>query len=197
MPHEEFYRELAQCQGSGEFVGYHMWGDEPGSFLVGVVEELSPTRVVFRDVDPRGAYQPIPHAVSLRLIHSIDRRTHYLWRLQTLHELGVPDPIEEKDARKTDDVRALLKVAAGAKFIVRVWTSAHEANDYLVSSVGDEVVVLLNVTDGGPVDGRSMVRLKRIVRVRVGRDEVDDTRTHRHWSQHGFPRSRGDDLPGL
>lgn len=188
---------LEECRQSGEFVAYHMWGDEPESFLVGVVEELSPTKVIFRNVNTEGAYQPISHSVSLRLIHMIDRRTHYLWRLQTLHDLGASDQVEEKDVRNPAAMRAILEEAARMKSIIRVWTSAQEGNDYLVSSLGTDAVVLENVTDGGPADGRSVIRLKRIVRVRAGRAEADNTRAHRHWLSNGFPWTRGEDLPGL
>lgn len=197
MAHEEIYRELAECFETREFVSYHKWGDDPSIFLVGVVEDLSPTRVVFQSVTTNGEYKSPLHAVPLRLIHSLDRRTLYLRRLRTLYDLGVSGSGEEREVRKPAEVRALLEEAARETFIVRVWTAVDEANDYLVSSVGDEVAVLESVIDGGPVDGRSSIRLKRIVRARVGRAERDDTRVHRHWKQHGFPSSRGGELLGL
>ena len=155
MAHEEIYRELAECLETGEFVAYHKWGGEPGSFLVGSVQSLTATSVVFWDVDTHGEIESLPYAVPLRLIHSLDRRTHYLWRLRTLYDLGTSDPEDARDVRKAAEVRALLEEAAKERGIVRVWTSADEANDYLVSSVGDEVAALESVTDGGQA-GRSL-----------------------------------------
>lgn len=197
MPHEEIYRELSECLETREFVAYHKWGDDPGIFLVGTVQELSSTSVLFWDVDSNGRYQDLPHSVPLRLIHSLDRRTLYLWRLRTLYDLGPSELEEEKDVRRPAEVRTLLEEAVREALVVSIWTSVDEVNDYLVSSVGEEAAVLESVTDGGPVDGRTIMRLKRIVRVRVGRAERDDARVHRHWKQHGFPASRGDILPRL
>jgi hypothetical protein len=182
MPHEEMHKELAECQASGEFVAYHSWGDDPGIFLVGMVEEITPTKVVFQEVDLSGPFEG-PHAVPLRRIHSVDRGTHYLKRLRTLHDLGAADPVDEKNVTKSAEVLAILQNAAKEAYIVRIWTAAHEANDYFVTSVGVQTVALANVVDGDQRDGRSVVRLDRIVRVRAGAAEADDTRVHRHWQE--------------
>ncbi len=197
MPHEEIYQELAECQASGELVAYHIWGDEPGSFLVGVVEELSPTKVIFRDVDISGKYEGLAHGVPLRRIHTIDRRTHYLWRLTTLRDLGAADPIDERIVTKPTEVLAVLEEASRNGFIVRIWTAARESKDYFVISASKRTVALESVTDGDQRDGRSVIRLDRIVRVRVGPFELDNTRVHRHWQEAGFPLSRSREEPGL
>ena len=125
--------------------------------------------------------------MPLRLIHTIDRNTPYLWRLRALHEMGPAPPIEEREARKRTEIRAILQDAAQDAAIVRIWTAAGEKNDALVLAVGEEAVAVAPVFEGGPADGRSVIRLRRIVRVRRGASEEDDARVHRYGLAHGFP----------
>lgn len=192
MAHEEIYRELEECRVSGEFVAYHKWGGDPSIFLVGIVRDLTPTKATFQDVDPRGVLKEIG-AVPLRLIHTLDRGTLYLWRLRTLYELG-PSVLEERDVRKPAGVRALLEQAAREGTVVRVWTSAQEADEVRVLSVGEETATLSSVYDAGPPNGRTTIRLKRIVRVRWGPSEADDTRVYRQGLEYGFPEPFTDPL---
>ncbi|RYG29300.1 hypothetical protein EON81_26960, partial [bacterium] len=63
MPHEEIHRELSECLDTREFVAYHKWGADPGIFLVGQVQELSPTSVYFWDIDTNGEFEADPHHV--------------------------------------------------------------------------------------------------------------------------------------
>ena len=176
MPHEEIRRVLDGCRRTGEFVAYHKWGDQPDIFCVGVVRNLTGTKATFTDVDPRGRFEGESHAVALRLIHTLDRDTLYLRRLQILHDLEPEETTEGVDVRKPSEVRLLLERAAEERAIVRVWTSADEANDFLILAVGERTVTVSSVTDGGPEDGRTTLRLRRIVRARLGPAERDDAR---------------------
>ena len=183
MPHEEIRRVLDECRKTGEFVAYYKWGDQPDIFLVGVVGDLSETNATFTNVDPRGRLEEGTHVVPLRLIHTLDRDTLYLRRLQILHGMEPEEETETEDVRKPAEVRKLLKRAAEERAIVRLWTSAEEANNFLILSIGERTVTVASVTDGGPEDGRTTLRLKRIVRARFGPSERDDTRVHRHLTE--------------
>lgn len=186
MAHEEIYRELAEARETGELVAYHKWGDDPSIFLVGRVLELSPTSATFEDIDSSGRSDE-NMKVPLRLIHTIDRGTIYLWRLQVLCDLGAPEG-EKREVTKPAEVKALLEKAAREGWIVTVWSSAHDKeDDCLILAVGEETVSFTLAFDGGPANGRTMMRLDRIKRVRYGRGERNDTLVHRHGLTHGFP----------
>lgn len=113
MPHEEIRRVLDECRNTREFVAYHKWGDQPDVFLVGVVRDLSGTKATFTDVDPRGRLEEGTHAVPLRLIHSLDRGTLYLRRLQILHGM------ESEEETETEDVRNPLAHNAKVDWALR------------------------------------------------------------------------------
>ncbi len=186
MPHDEIVRELEECQASGEFVAYHKWGDDPDIFIVGVVQELDGTKAVFCGVDQRGQFEPEDDAVPLRRIHTIHRGTAYLWRLRVLNEMG-PTAFEKRIGKTRGEIRSILENAAQRGAIVRIWTSAHDADDYLIHAVGEETVAASNVLDGDQSDGRYVFRLRRIVKVRLGWREHDNLRVHRSGLAHGFP----------
>lgn len=186
MAHEEIYRELNECRASGEFVACHRRGDDPSLFVVGVVLELSSTRVTFRDVNPRGQYEE-EFSVPLRSIHTLDRGTRYLWRLKILNENEATEPAEIRDLRKPAEVRAFLEDAAQKRSIVHLWTSVDDHEDVIVHAVGEGVVTVASVFEGGPEDGRTMIRLSRIKRVRHACGEHDETVVHRYGLEHGFP----------
>lgn len=188
MAHEEIYRELAEAKVTGEFVAYHKWGDDPSIFLVGRVLELSPTSVTFDDIDTSGQGGD-PFTVALRLIHTVDRGTAYLWRLRVLHEWGVSEG-EDREVTKRAEVRALLEEAAMEKFVVNIATSAQDDDDYVVLSVGEETAVLGILFDAQPWGGRTVVRLKRITRVRYGKHERNDTAVYRYGLEYGFPNTK-------
>jgi hypothetical protein len=186
MPHEEIYRELSECRETGEFVAFHKWADDPTLILVGVVRELTPTAATFDEVRPNGVMDS-SITVPLRLIHTLDRGTLYLWRLKVLHELG-PSENAPRELRKPAEIRAALVEAAGRGEGVRVWTSADDYEDYLVLSVGEETATFTTIPDGGPSEGRTILRLRRIVRLRVGGyGERDDARVNAYGKVHGFP----------
>lgn len=186
MAHEEIFRELADAQAAGEMVAFHKWGDDPSIFLVGFVRDLSPTSATFELIAGNGAFDEVFKA-PLRLIHSIDRGTLYLWRLKVLYEQGHTPDKDLRRATKPTEVRSLLEEAAREGFIVRIWTSVRDSDDCRVLSVGEETVVLTRIVDGGPAEGRTVVRLKRIQEVRYGEDERNDTLVHRYGLTHGFP----------
>ncbi len=179
MPHEAIGRELDECLASGEFVAYHKWGDDPSIFLVGVVQDLTPTKATFQSVDSRGTLEAKTDAVPLRLIHTLDRGTPYLHRLRTLYEIGPAEPVETHEARKAAEIRRLLEEAARKENVVRIWTSAEESSDVLVLAIDDETVAVTTVFDAKRIEGHSVIRLKRIVRARYGASEGDDTRVYR------------------
>ena len=125
--------------------------------------------------------------VPLRLIHTLDRGTLYLWRLKVLSEIG-PSDDEGREYVKAGEIRAALLEAAKTGEGVRLWTSAADHEDYLVRSVGDETVTVIEAHDGGPAYGRTLIRLQRIVRLRVGDSgNRDDVRVNAYGREHGFP----------
>ena len=178
--HGEIRRVLDVCRSTGEFVAYHKWGDTPDIFLVGVVRDLTDTKVTFANVDPRGRFEDDNYAVALRLIHTLDRDTFYIRRLKILNDLEPEEETESEDVRKPAKIRALLDRAAEERAIVRLRTSADEANDFIILAVGERTVTVSSVTDGGPEDGRTTLRLKRVVRALIGPSERDDARVFHH-----------------
>jgi hypothetical protein len=185
MPHEDIYRELSECRETGEFVAFHKWGDDPTIFLVGVVRELTPTSATFDEVDPNGVMES-SITVPLRLIHTLSRGTMYLWRLKVLHELG-PSENAPRELRKPAEIRAALVEAAARGEGVRVWTSADDHEYCLVLSVGEETATFAEILDGGLANGRTILRLRRIVRLRVGGyGERDVARLNAYAKAHGF-----------
>lgn len=188
MAHEEIYRELAEAKETGELVAYHRWGDDPSIFLVGRVVELSPTSVTFDTFDTKG--QPDdPHKVPLRVIHTLDRGNFYLWRIEKLRNLTVEEG-EEREVTRPAEIRTLLEDAAREGWIVTLWTSAKDKQeDMLVLAIGEQTVTVTFAPDAARADGRTMIRLNRIKRVRFGYRERHDNAVHRYGLEHGFPNT--------
>jgi hypothetical protein len=168
--YEALVAELRECQAAGELVGFHLWEDDLGKFIVGTVQRVHPDSVSLYRIAPDGEEIRTDPPLHLFEVLAISRNSEYIQRLALLAENRLSVSIAadgELQATERQEVGLLLERSIREGRIVTIETPGHKGQARVRRCEGD-LLLLEEVTEAGRPDGTRTIRRSLVTSVTIG-----------------------------